>query len=268
MSADGSHTFWEVGKAIRQALGADPNTLEMLFVKSVKASDPTGEWLLESRDAFVSREIYGSFGRYALSQLKRLAQSSRLAEHRSVVLEWLRADPTMVLDDVAGKLAQVDLRASATEADRVHQAKEYIKQLYRSMHDQGLLPASDFVSLVQFAKDGSTDFELPRDLRPKNAYNLLRLIRTATDWLRSGEPHFEATGEFRDRLLAVKRGEIPLSEIVREAEAMTPELEDARQATTLPERPDVARADRVLKRIREELAGRFTSRAGGSFGGA
>ena len=31
VSLDGSQTYWEVGKAIRQALRADPNTLEMLF---------------------------------------------------------------------------------------------------------------------------------------------------------------------------------------------------------------------------------------------
>lgn len=54
-SADGSHTFWELTKTVRQALRADPNTLELLFVPSVRATDELGQWLLDCRDAFVSR---------------------------------------------------------------------------------------------------------------------------------------------------------------------------------------------------------------------
>ncbi|MGH7440373.1 MAG: DNA polymerase beta superfamily protein, partial [Polyangiaceae bacterium] len=131
VSADGSATYWAMGKAIRQALRADPNTLEMLFLPGASPRDAIGEWILAERDAFVSIEIYGTFGRYALGQLRRLEQGLRLAEHRAVVLEWLRVDPTLTLDAVAEKLANVSTRAMPSEADRVHQAKQYIKQLYR-----------------------------------------------------------------------------------------------------------------------------------------
>ena len=37
ISADGSDTYWEVEKAIRQAMRADPNTLETLFLPSARA---------------------------------------------------------------------------------------------------------------------------------------------------------------------------------------------------------------------------------------
>src|SRR5688500_8816973 len=87
-SADGSRAYWEIGKAIRQALRADPNTLEMLFA-ATSAVDEMGARLLAVRDAFVSTEIYGSFGRYALSQLERLEHNQRLAEHRAILLDWL-----------------------------------------------------------------------------------------------------------------------------------------------------------------------------------
>ena len=164
VSADGSATYWAAGKAIRQALRADPNTLEMLFLPSAQPRDPIGEWILAERDAFVSVEIYGTFGRYALGQLRRLEQGLRLAEHRTIVLEWLHSDPTLTLDAVAERLAKVSARAMPTEADRVHQAKQYIKQLYRALADQGLLDASEFAALVRFARDKAADFELPRDL--------------------------------------------------------------------------------------------------------
>jgi hypothetical protein len=129
VSADGSATYWAAGKAIRQALRADPNTLEMLFLPDARALDPIGDWLLAERDAFVSVEIYGTFGRYALGQLRRLEQGLRLAEHRTVVLEWLRADTTLTLDAVAETLAKVSTRAVPSEADGIRRAKQYVKQL-------------------------------------------------------------------------------------------------------------------------------------------
>ena len=266
VSADGSATYWEAGKAVRQALRADPNTLELLFVPGVAALDTMGAWLLAARDAFVSVEIYGSFGRYALSQLKRLAQSRRLAEHRAVALEWLKEDPALTLDQVAQRLAQFSPRAAPTEADQVLQAKEYVKQLYRSLYDQGLLAQRDYPSLVRFAREGAAELDLPRELRPKNAYNLVRLLGTAIGWLRTGAPTFEATGTFRDLLLSIKKGQLSLDETLREAEARARELETARRETALPAHPDVARADAVLCRIGEEVARRAFEGAPGPFG--
>lgn len=263
---DGSATYWATGKAIRQALRADPNTLEMLFVDGAEPRDPIGAWILEERDAFVSAEIHGSFGRYALGQLRRLEQGQRLADHRATVLEWLRAEEAPGLDEVATRLAALSPRAAPSEADAIHQAKQYVKQLYRSLFDQGLLEGADFASLVRFARAGATELDLPRELRPKNAYNLVRLIATATRWLREGVPTFTVTGTLRERLLAIKRGEIGLDAIIAEAEAMAAELEAAHGVTKLPERPDVGRADALMRRIGEELARRCVERVPGPFG--
>ncbi|MEO5727516.1 MAG: nucleotidyltransferase domain-containing protein [Byssovorax sp.] len=266
VSEDGSATYWEADKMIRQALRADPNTLELLFVDSARALDPIGEWILAERDAFASAEIYGSFGRYALSQLKRLGQSQRLAEHRAVVLAWLREEPTPSLDEVAERLARVSPRVAPTFADAVLQAKEYIKQLYRSLYDQGLLPDRDFASMARFAREKAEEIELPRELRPKNAYNLVRLLGAAITWLTTGEPQLETTGAFRDLLLSIKRGQLSLDETLREAEARTRELEAARQTTKLPRHADVGRADALLRRIHEESARRWLSREPGPWG--
>lgn len=266
VSADGSSTYWAVGKAIRQALRADPNTLEMLFVPRARALDEIGQWILDSRDAFVSKEIYGTFGRYALGQLRRLEQATKLAEHRAVVLEWLHAEPHLSLDEVAVRLSRISTRVMPSDSDRVHAAKRYVKDLYRSLFDQGLLASNEFSALVRFARDEATQLDLPRELRPKNAYNLVRLLVTASGWLRNGAPEFEMTGDTRLRLLAIKRGEVALGEVLLEAEQMAAGLESARDASTLPSRPDVAKADAVLRRIGEELARRWASHRPGPFG--
>jgi hypothetical protein len=265
-SADGSVTYWEHRKAIHQAIRADPNTLELLFVATARPLDPIGEWLLGERDAFVSADLFGSFGRYAVSQLGKLARSARLAEHRGLVLEWLREEPPPDLDAVAVRLAAISPRPAPTKADGILAAKEYVKQLYRSLHDQGIIEANDFASLVRYAQEGGKQPEPASELRPKNAYNLLRLIHVATEWLRTGHPELEMKGAVREQLLAVKRGEIDLDSVLEEAEALVPGLEKARDATSLPRRPDLARADSLLRRVSEEVARRWLEGVPGPFG--
>jgi hypothetical protein len=266
VSADGSATFWDYTKAIHQAVRADPNTLELLYVPTARALDPAGAWLLEERDAFVSADIFGSFGRYAMSQLSKLASSQKLAEHRGLLLDWLRQEPELDLDQVAERLAQVSPRKAPSREDTLFAAKEYVKQLYRSLHDQGLIVACDFRALVRYARDGGKQPEPARELRPKNAYNLLRLIAVATDWLRNGRPQLEMQGPIRERLLAIKRGQVALGEVLQEAESMVPALEAARDATQLPKRPDLVRVDALLRRLNEEFARRWVTQARGRWG--
>ena len=264
VSVDGSQTYWEIGKAIRQALRADPNTLEMLFA-SPAIVDPIGEPLVAIRTSFLSHEIYGSFGRYALSQLDRLEHNQRLAEHRATVIGWLRDDPALELDAAAERLADAARVAAPSRADAVGRARDYIKQLYRSMYDQGLIAANDWASLRAAAK---TELDLPRDLRPKNAYNLIRLLDLAIRWLSGEPPDVRASDALRPTLLAIKRGEVAMTDVMTLARELTPKLEAARQASPLPRHPDVAAADRVLRGAREEAARRFIERVPGAWGAA
>jgi hypothetical protein len=266
VSADASTNYWEARKLVRQGLRADPNTLETLFLPSARPLDMIGEWILAEKDAFASREIYASFGRYAISQLKKLSQSLRLAEHRTHVLAWLREDPSLTLDALARRLAKETIHDAPTERDAIERAREYVKQLYRSMHDQGLIAGTELRALADFAVNTNTDFELPRELRPKNAYNLLRLMRGAIDWLTTGQPSFVATGAFRDRLMAIKRGKVPLEDVLAEAESLAPELEQARASEALPEKADFRRADLLVRKISEELARRYVQKDSGPFG--
>jgi hypothetical protein len=266
LSADGSATYWEIEKVVGQALRADPNTLELLFVPGVTASDAMGEWVLAEREAFVSSRIHASFGQYALSQLKKLKRSLRLAEHREVVMGWLRDDPALSLDAAAARLSSEARIVAPTQAAAAREAKEYLKQLYASLFDQGLLAEKTFDALRAFAAAEHDPAELPRRLRPKNAYNLLRLLITATGWLRTGAPHFEMTGDARRELFAIKRGELELEAVLARAEALSRELDEAHRMTRLPERPDLARAQALLLRVREEAARRWLGDDDNAFG--
>jgi hypothetical protein len=66
--------------------------------------------------------------------------------------------------------------------------------------------------------------------------------------------------------LAIKQGKVPLDEVLRRAEAMIPELDEARRETKLPAQPDVTRADALLRRIRQETARRWSAAEPGPLG--
>jgi RNA repair pathway DNA polymerase beta family len=262
VSLDGSQTYWELGKAIRQALRADPNTLEMLFAHPTVV-DPIAAELMAMRSGFLSLEIYGSFGRYALSQLDRLEHNQRLAEHRATVIGWLRDDPALALDAAAARLADSANIKAPSRSDAVIRARDYIKQLYRSMYDQGLISANDWASLRAAA---TTQLELPRDLRPKNAYNLIRLLDLAIRWLAGEPPDVKASDAIRPTLLAIKRGEVAMADVMALARELTPRLEAARQTSKLPSHPDIGRAEQVLRDARDEAARRWLARTPGPWG--
>jgi hypothetical protein len=95
---------------------------------------------------------------------------------------------------------------------------------------------------------------------------LLRLISTAITWLRSGAADFRVAEPLRTRLLAIKRGDVALADVLDQAEHMAAELEAARRETRLPTRGDVTAADALLHRVREELARRWIQREPGPFG--
>ena len=262
VSLDGSWTYWELGKVIRQALRADPNTLEMLFAHPA-VLDPIAAELVAMRTGFLSLEIYGSFGRYALSQLDRLEHNQRLAEHRATVIGWLRDDPALALDAAAERLADAARVAAPSRGDAVARARDYLKQLYRSLYDQGVIAANDWSSLRAAAR---TELEVPRDLRPKNAYNLIRLLDLAIRWLAGEPPEVAASAAIRPTLIAIKRGELAMSEVVALARELTPRLEAARQTSPLPAHADVGRAERVLRSARDEASRRWLARVPGPWG--
>jgi hypothetical protein len=262
VSLDGCRTYWEIGKAIRQAIRADPNTLEMLFA-SPTVIDPMAAELVAMRDGFLSLEIYGAFGRYALSQLDRLEHNQRLAEHRVIVVQWLRDDPGLELDAAAVRLADAAAVRAPSRADAVNRAREYLKQLYRSMYDQQLIAGNDWASLRAAA---TTELELPRDLRPKNAYNLIRLLDLAIRWLSGEPPEVRASDAIRPTLLAIKRGEVAMADVMALARELTPRLEAARQSSPLPPHADIGRAEAALRTVRDEAARRWLSQTPGPWG--
>ncbi|MFD3699256.1 DNA polymerase beta superfamily protein [Streptomyces sp. NPDC058646] len=89
--------------------------------------------------------------------------------------------------------------------------------------------------------------------RWKHAMHLLRLLLSCRDLLRTGRLTIEA-GPHRDRLLAVRRGELSWDEVDAWMTRLTEETETALSTTPLPEEPDAARVEDFLVRARRASA--------------
>ena len=87
------------------------------------------------------------------------------------------------------------------------------------------------------------------EVRWKHAMHLLRLLLTGAATLREGRVPVRVEAH-RERLLAVKRGEVTWAEVDAWRKELHSDFERALAETKLPERPDYERANRLLIRAR------------------
>ncbi|MFF5214440.1 DNA polymerase beta superfamily protein [Micromonospora sp. NPDC000442] len=84
----------------------------------------------------------------------------------------------------------------------------------------------------------------------KQAMHMIRLLIAGVHVLRTGEILVDVR-HLRDRLLAVRRGDLMWESVTGWAEDLLAELAEAAATTTLPEQPDRHAVDRLLTAVRE-----------------
>jgi hypothetical protein len=90
------------------------------------------------------------------------------------------------------------------------------------------------------------------EVRWKHAMHLLRLLITGAATLRQARVPVRVE-QHRDRLLAIKRGELPWPDVDSWRKALHRDFESALVETKLPERPDYEAANRFLIKARREM---------------
>jgi predicted nucleotidyltransferase len=100
-----------------------------------------------------------------------------------------------------------------------------------------------------YAKQQLYRIERKQERTDKPTMHLIRLMLTGIRILREGrvDPDMRA---YRDRLLAIRFGEVPLEEAFRWHHELEVEFARAAEETRLPEEPDAATANRILLEIR------------------
>ncbi|HLJ44553.1 MAG TPA: nucleotidyltransferase domain-containing protein [Bryobacteraceae bacterium] len=102
--------------------------------------------------------------------------------------------------------------------------------------------------LSQFKKL-EQDLRSHGQIRWKHVMHLIRLLLSGVEVLRHGFVPLRVD-EYRDRLLAIRRGEVPWLDVEQWRLALHHELDDALNATKLPEYPDYEQANSFLVHAR------------------
>lgn len=244
----GDAAYWEIEKLLHQGLRGDANTLECLWTPLVKRATPIGERLRAEREMFVSMNVLGSFGRYAQSQFKKIERS---LERNAALTHLLEGIDVRGVEDVDGAVRDL----AAVIGDEKTRRRE-ITSMVRSIFDRGLVDRADFAVLVEAVRAGRRAELEPGPHRPKNAYNLLRLLHSCLSWLETGAPLIRVEGPLRETLLAIKEQRTPIEETLALAQRTAERIDEAAHDARLPEAPSYEAADRLLRDARRESARR------------
>lgn len=90
-------------------------------------------------------------------------------------------------------------------------------------------------------------------IRWKHVMHLIRLLLSGVEVLKDGFVPLRVD-EYRDRLLAIRRGDVSWEEVERWRLALHKELDEALRSTSLPEHPDYQQANDFLIRARRVAA--------------
>ncbi|MEL6186677.1 MAG: nucleotidyltransferase domain-containing protein, partial [Myxococcota bacterium] len=238
--------LWEVSKLIFQGLRGDANTLETLWSPLHRVVTPLGQTLIDRREIFSSMNVLGSFGRYAQSQFRKIERS--LARDQALRVLLTEAEAGRVRDEVT---ALKTLSTSLALSDA--QTRAELKAILRSLVDRGVLVGGLSEFLAAVAAGRSPDFD-PAPYRPKNAYNLLRLLHSCVHWLQHGEPMIEVPTPLRGVLLDVKEQRSPIEDTLRRAREVAEQVEEVAAEAKLPLAPNYGAADELLRDLRRAAA--------------
>ncbi|MCA9547023.1 MAG: nucleotidyltransferase domain-containing protein, partial [Myxococcales bacterium] len=247
------HMHFELRKFMRLAAQGNPTLIECLFTDPADHTvvTPAGQRLLDARHAFLSKRVQGSFGGYAISQLKRIRTHRRwlltppataprrsdfgLPEHLSVPRDQLGAAEALLargepLDLPPNFMAVLD-------AERRYRGAKQEWQQFQTWQRQ--------------RNPKRAALEAQHGYDTKHALHLVRLLRMGAEILRTGTVQVRRPD--REELLAIRDGAWDYDTLLTNAQALHAEVQAAARTSTLPEQADEAALDALCVAIVHEV---------------
>ena len=185
------HVLYDIRKFFTLAAACNPTIIEVLFTDEQDRTTITeeGQQLVEHRKAFLSRRAGDSFGRYGLSQLRRIKTHRRwllhppatqpkrrdfgLPEATVISRDQMGAAEAMLAD---GRIAEAELTPNFLETmDR--------ERRYRSAAREW----QQYQEWLRKRNPKRADLERQHGYDTKHAMHLVRLLRMAGEILSTGE---------------------------------------------------------------------------------
>jgi uncharacterized protein len=220
----GDHVVFALAKFVRLALQGNPNLIEVLYTDpaDVLFMNSFGERLLAARDLFLSRRVGETFSRYAIAQLRRMANHHR----------WLIDPPDHQPQPIEFGATMMAGRARFPNADQ--------ERAYRA----ALKHWNNYQTWRRDRNPERAELEARYGYDTKHAMHLLRLLRMGEETLREGQVRVKRPDA--DWLKSVRAGALPYEEVIAIAAGCEARLAEWIEHSPLPLEPDEAAADRLL----------------------
>jgi predicted nucleotidyltransferase len=245
--------LYEIRRFFTLAAACNPTVIELLFTdeRDRLLVTPEGERLLAARDAFLSRRAGDSFGRYGLSQLRRIKTHRRWLLHppagRPARADHGLPDRTVVSRDQLGAAEALlgTRRIAGSDLSPNFLAIIERERRYRA----ALREWQQYQEWLAHRNPARAELERRFGYDTKHALHLLRLLRMAVEILGTGRVHVRRPDA--EELLAVRRGALAFEELLEQAERLGARLEELAAGSPLPERPDETRLDALCAELIE-----------------
>jgi len=235
--------YYELSKMAGLLAAGNPNVQSLLWLKPEHYLRITaaGWLLLDMREMFLSKKIYGAFAGYASGQLQKMT-SRDPAELRMYLALTAEAKHRGIHPNHKGERlgypADYDqLSGEARVANTTHDDK--LLQMLASYQKKG--------ENIGYLGDKRKKLVLEHGYDTKNASHCIRLLRMGIELLSSGK--LAVFREDARELVDIKLGKWTLERVQAEAEDLFEEARIAADKSPLPEKPDWCRISQSIVEI-------------------
>ncbi|PKL49043.1 MAG: hypothetical protein CVV42_07715 [Candidatus Riflebacteria bacterium HGW-Riflebacteria-2] len=249
------HTLYDIRKFFRLAIEANPTALEMLWAPEscIRVCTAAAEKLLAAREKFLSLRVADSFGKYALSQLKRIKT------HRRWLLQPPTSQPQRKHFELPAKplisgdqLGAADALLASGKVSPGEVSPNFLLMLERERSYRAALKEwQQYEAWKRERNPVRAALEAKFGYDTKHALHLVRLLRMALEILTTGAVIVRRPD--REELLEVKQGAWKFDDLIDYAERTQQQVQQAREKSHLPELPDKAELNLLCSEILGEL---------------
>jgi predicted nucleotidyltransferase len=246
--------LYDYRKFFRLAAACNPTVIELLFtdVSIHRTVTAAGTCLLARRHEFLSRRAGDSFGRYGLSQLRRIKTHRRWLlnppkEKPTRATYGLPDQPTVTRDQLgAAEAMMADGRMTAASA-----SPNFIEMLdHERRFRQAMKEWQQFQTWQEERNPARAELERKHGYDTKHAMHLIRLLRMAVEILETGKVLVRRPDA--DELKAVRNGAWSFDQLLEHAERLGGDIERLADSSGLPEHPNEERLNDLCAEIADQ----------------
>lgn len=279
--------YWELAKFGRLLLKSNPSVLEALFVdpEFIMVKNPIIDQFFDVRNAFLTKECFNPFGRYAEAQIRKATGLNKMINQpileRKTPFDFCFITVNNDTKPVADWLEMNHLREDQISLAKLNHARDayavylhpggFCKPNGNDVHVNSIPKGLTAVATLFFNKDAYTihckdyknqkeweqkrnpvryESNLGKSYDAKNMCECLRLVHTCTEIAKGETFHVNRQGIDADTLLDIRAHKFEFDELMEMCNNAIDEMHFAMDTSTIPDMIDPKLVDDIIKSIR------------------